>query len=143
MTLDVVEEGIKRAGINHVRFDGKVPQKERQAVIDKFRRDPSVQVMLLTLSCGAVGLTLTEASCAYLMEPHWNPTIEEQALARVHRLGQKNEVTTVRFFVRDTFEERVMKVQESKKDLASALFSAQDGNQAVSGSRLEWLCNLL
>lgn len=55
MTLDVVEEGIKRMGINHVRFDGKVPQKERQAVIDKFRRDPSVQVMLLTLSCGAVG----------------------------------------------------------------------------------------
>ena len=55
MTLDVVEEGIRQAGIQHVRFDGKVPQKERQTVIDRFRRDPSVKVMLLTLSCGAVG----------------------------------------------------------------------------------------
>ena len=67
-------------------------------------------------------LTLTEASYAYLMEPHWycfpptteerladdktrNPTIEEQALARIHRIGQKKEVTTIRFFVKDTFEE--------------------------------------
>lgn len=50
-------------------------------------------------------LTLTEASRAYLMEPHWNPTIEEQALARIYRIGQRREVTTVRFYIRDSFEE--------------------------------------
>lgn len=89
MSLDVVEAGLRQSQIKYLRFDGKVPQKERQGVIDSFRSDPMIQVMLLTLSCGAVGqvlsqlrmfrqltstllrLTLTEASCAFLMEPHW------------------------------------------------------------------------
>ncbi|KAI0883701.1 SNF2 family N-terminal domain-containing protein [Annulohypoxylon maeteangense] len=116
LTLDVVQAGLSNAGIRSTRFDGKVPQKDRQSVIDNFRADPSVRVMLLTLSCGAVGLTLTVASRAYLMEPHWNPTLEEQALARVHRLGQEKEVTT-----------QVMQVQESKKQLAGVLLSPHDG----------------
>lgn len=64
------------------------------------------------------------------MEPHWNPTIEEQALARIHRIGQMREVTTVRFYIRDSFEERVMEVQESKKNLAGVLLSGHDGGHA-------------
>ena len=59
-----------------------------------------------------------------------NPTIEEQALARIHRIGQTREVTTVRFYIRDSFEERVMEVQESKKNLAGVLLSGHDGGQA-------------
>ncbi|KAG7294426.1 hypothetical protein NEMBOFW57_004497 [Staphylotrichum longicolle] len=93
MTLNLVEMGLKEAGISYVRFDGKVRQRDRQAVIKKFRKDPTVQVFLLTLSCGAVG----------------NPTVEEQALARIYRIGQQKEVTTVRFFVEDTFEEVAIK----------------------------------
>ncbi|KAF2470906.1 putative SWI/SNF-related matrix-associated actin-dependent regulator of chromatin subfamily A member 3-like 3, partial [Lindgomyces ingoldianus] len=107
--------------IRSVRFDKKVPQTQRQSVITSFIQDPSLRVMLLMLSCGAVGwvhmlawkamrltflnLTVTEASRAYLMEPHWNPTIEEQALARIHRIGQTRQVTTVRFHIRHSFEE--------------------------------------
>ncbi|EHK42608.1 hypothetical protein TRIATDRAFT_224421 [Trichoderma atroviride IMI 206040] len=72
-------------------------------------------------------LTLTVASRAYLMEPHWNPTLEEQALARIHRIGQTQSVTTVRFYVRDSFEEQVMELQESKKSLAGVLLSPHDG----------------
>ncbi|KAI0466179.1 SNF2 family N-terminal domain-containing protein [Xylaria cf. heliscus] len=139
MTLDVVEQGLKQAGIGHLRFDGKVPPKERKGIIDKFRKDPTVKVLLLTLTCGAVGLTLTEASRAYLMEPHWNPTLEEQALARVHRLGQRKEVTTVRLYIRDTFEERVMELQKKKEDLAGLLLDSQAG----STEYLERLCGLL
>ncbi|KAH7014542.1 P-loop containing nucleoside triphosphate hydrolase protein [Microdochium trichocladiopsis] len=86
--------------------------------------------MLLTLSCGAVGLTLTAASRAYLLEPHWNPTLEDQALARVHRLGQERPVTTIRLYMRDSFEEEVMKIQESKWDLAGILLSPHDGTQS-------------
>ncbi|KAI1353446.1 SNF2 family N-terminal domain-containing protein [Xylaria sp. FL0043] len=139
MTLDVVEQGLEKANIERLRFDGKVPQKERKGIIDRFRKDPAVKVLLLTLTCGAVGLTLTEASRAYLMEPHWNPTMEEQALARVHRLGQKKEVTTIRFYVRDTFEERVMELQKKKEDLAGLLLDSQTGN----AEQLERLCGLL
>ncbi|KAI0971986.1 SNF2 family N-terminal domain-containing protein [Xylaria arbuscula] len=130
LTLDLVKVGLDQNSIGSVRFDGKVPQNERGAVINRFRTDPDARVMLLTLSCGAVGLTLTTASRAYLMEPHWNPTLEEQALARIHRLGQTKEVTTVRFFMRDSFEEEVMKVQDSKKQLASVLLSSHEGRSA-------------
>ncbi|KAM0541570.1 hypothetical protein ACHAO7_010466 [Fusarium culmorum] len=88
MTLDIVEAGLEQSSISSVRFDGKVPQRSRQKVVDNFRNDPSVRVMLLTLSCGAAG----------------NPTLKEQALARIHRIGQTQEVTTVRFFMRNSFE---------------------------------------
>ncbi|KAF2017851.1 hypothetical protein BU24DRAFT_432428 [Aaosphaeria arxii CBS 175.79] len=130
LTLDIIETGLKQAGIRCVRYDGKTPQAQRQPVLNEFKTDPSVRVILLTIQCGAVGLTLTEASRAYLMEPHWNPTIEEQALARIHRIGQTREVTTVRFYIRESFEERVMETQEFKKNLASVLFSGLDGGQA-------------
>ncbi|KAF4339742.1 alpha-1 6-mannosyltransferase subunit [Fusarium beomiforme] len=116
MTLDIVEAGLEQSSIPSVRFDGKVPQKDRQNLVDKFRNDPSIRVMLLTLSCGAAG-------------PR-NPTLEEQALARIHRIGQTRKVTTIRFFVRNSFEEQVMKVQESKKYLAGLCLSPHDNGRA-------------
>ncbi|OTA67438.1 hypothetical protein K449DRAFT_365300 [Hypoxylon sp. EC38] len=85
---------------------------------------------LNTVPGGVKCLTLTVASRAYLMEPHWNPTLEEQALARIHRLGQTKEVTTVRLYIRDSFEEQVMQVQESKKQLAGVLLSPHDSKNA-------------
>jgi SNF2 family DNA or RNA helicase len=63
------------------------------------------------------------------MEPHWNPTLEDQALARIHRLGQTREVTTVRFYIRDSFEEQVIEIQNAKKHLARVLLSPHDGGQ--------------
>ncbi|KAF2108636.1 SNF2 family N-terminal domain-containing protein [Lophiotrema nucula] len=144
LTLDVVKAGLMDAGIQSVRFDGKVPQKQRSEVLNQFKTDPNCRVLLLTLSCGAVGLTLTEASRAYLMEPHWNPTIEEQALARIHRIGQTREVTTVRFYIRDSFEETVMEVQKEKKNLAGLLkFDNDDGSVDDSLGALRKLRRLL
>ncbi|ETS86311.1 hypothetical protein PFICI_00139 [Pestalotiopsis fici W106-1] len=138
LTLDVVEAALEQAHLPCSRFDGKLPQKDRQGVVDRFRKDSSVRVMLLTLSCGAVGLTLTVASRAYLLEPHWNPTLEEQALARIHRLGQTQEVTTVRLYVRDSFEESVREVQKSKQQLANVLLSSHgEGQSDTSLSVLE------
>ncbi|CEJ82945.1 hypothetical protein VHEMI02983 [[Torrubiella] hemipterigena] len=132
LTLDLITSGLNAASIQSIRFDGKVAQKDRHTVLKKFRSDPSIQVMLLTLSCGAVGLNLTVASRAYLVEPHWNPTLEEQALARIHRLGQTKEVTTVRFYVKNSFEEEVMQMQESKRQLAGVFLSPHDGGDADS-----------
>ncbi|KAF0326651.1 WD domain-containing protein, partial [Colletotrichum asianum] len=109
LTLDIAENALQRAGIRTLRFDGKVSQKDRQAV--------------------SVLLYLTEASRAYLMEPHWNPNIEEQALARVHRIGQTREVTTVRLYMRDSFEKQVMEAQDTKKQLAGVLLSPHEGGQ--------------
>ncbi|KAF2441419.1 hypothetical protein P171DRAFT_474960 [Karstenula rhodostoma CBS 690.94] len=127
LTLDVVEAGLNEAGICNLRFDGRVSHAQRQPILDKFRTNAHANVLLITLQCGAVGLTLTEASRAYLMEPHWNPTVEEQALARIHRIGQTQEVTTVRFYIRDSFEEKIIAAQDAKKNLANILFSGHDG----------------
>ncbi|KAK6700392.1 hypothetical protein SNK05_013203 [Fusarium graminearum] len=144
MTLDIVEAGLEQSSISSVRFDGKVPQRSRQKVVDNFRNDLSVRVMLLTLSCGAAGLTLTVATRAYLMEPHWNPTLEEQALARIHRIGQTQEVTTVRFFMHNSFEHQVIKRQESKKYLAGLLLSPHDnGFGSENLGRLQELSYLI
>ncbi|KAL8327367.1 hypothetical protein RB597_003610 [Gaeumannomyces tritici] len=144
MTLDLIQAGLERAGMRYERFDGKVAQRHRDGVIKRFRKDPGVKVLLLTLSCGAAGLTLTEASTAFLMEPHWNPTVEEQALARIHRLGQKSEVKTVRFFVKDTFEERVLELQQSKRKLEGLLVAPQAEAGSYDGlSSLEDLRRLI
>jgi SWI/SNF-related matrix-associated actin-dependent regulator of chromatin subfamily A3 len=68
------------------------------------------------------------------MEPQWNPMMEEQALCRVHRMGQKKEVTTIRYRVRNSFEEKVVTIQERKKDLAALTFSNEKISEADVGS---------
>ncbi|KAM5528063.1 alpha-mannosyltransferase [Fusarium oxysporum f. sp. phaseoli] len=158
-TLELIENGLSQSGIQSIRFDGGVPPKDRMQVIKQFREHSSIRVLLLTLACGANGLTLTAASRAYIMEPQWNPSVEEQALARIHRIGQEREVTTVRFFVSDSFEEvyylaisrtsltraqNVMKKQESKKHLAGLLLSPHNNEQATENpERLHDLLSLI
>ncbi|OAA72939.1 SNF2-related protein [Akanthomyces lecanii RCEF 1005] len=144
LTLNVVAAGLQQAGIQFLRYDGSIAQKTRHETLELFKTDPLTRVLLLTFSCGAVGLTLTEASRAYLLEPHWNPTIEEQALGRIYRIGQEKEVTTVRLFVRDSFETHVMNVQQSKKDLAQVILAPHDGGLAdTSLERLQAKITLL
>jgi SWI/SNF-related matrix-associated actin-dependent regulator of chromatin subfamily A3 len=81
-TLDLIEKGLSRASITFTRYDGDTTPTNR-----------------------SLALNITAATRAYIMEPQWNPTVEEQALARVHRMGQTKEVTTIRFVMADTFEE--------------------------------------
>jgi SNF2 family DNA or RNA helicase len=84
----------------------------------------------MTISCASVGLDITAACRAYIMEPQWNPTVEEQALARVHRMGQTKEVTTVRYVMQGSFEERVVDTQHKKRELAELLLSP-DGHTGL------------
>ncbi|KAK3687801.1 SNF2 family N-terminal domain-containing protein [Podospora appendiculata] len=125
-TLDLTRIGLEQHGIQCVRFDGTVPQESRQGVVEQFRKDPKIRVMLLTLSCGAVGLNLTVASRAYLMEPHWNPTQEEQALARIHRMGQTQPVTTIRLHIKNSYEQNILDLQKDKTHLAGVILSQKN-----------------
>ncbi|OCL00503.1 uncharacterized protein K441DRAFT_651441 [Cenococcum geophilum 1.58] len=143
-TLDLIEQGLDQASISYVRFDGKVSPENRLIALDKFRREPMISVILMTISCASVGLDITAASCAYIMEPQWNPTVEEQALARIHRMGQTKEVTTVRFVMKGSFEEHVLKVQRRKRELEDLLLSQKPHTDAENGvNRLEYLHSLL
>lgn len=143
-TLDLVQSMLEQAPVPFVRVDGRVSSKKRGIAFDQFRDDPSIKVLLLSISCGAEGLNLTAATHAYLMEPQWNPTLEEQALARIHRLGQTKKVTTTRFIMKDSIEEHVVNVQNRKKSLADLLLSQEQLSMSdVNRTRLQQLRSLL
>ncbi|KAH7085094.1 SNF2 family N-terminal domain-containing protein [Paraphoma chrysanthemicola] len=131
-SLDMVERALRSelsCTVQSVRIDGKVPLDKRSHAIRQFHNDPTTRVILVTIGCGACGLDLTAASRVHLLEPQWNPSLEDQALARIHRLGQTRPVTTIRYIMTNSFEEHILKVQDRKKLLASTLLS--------SGSSLE------
>ncbi|OCL15076.1 hypothetical protein AOQ84DRAFT_279690 [Glonium stellatum] len=116
-TLDMIEVALSRASISFTRFDGQTSTQKRNKVIENFRSDPSVKVLLLTISCGAFG--------------------HAQALARIHRIGQTKPVTTVRFIIRNSFEEHVIKVQNQKKHLTDLLLSTKRTSESeLAQSRL-------
>ena len=104
-TLDIVQSALISSSITYTRFDGKVPPRKRETVLQTFREQMAINVLLISISCGGTGLDLTAASRVYLLEPQWNPMIEEQALNRVHRMGQTKDVTTIRYIMESSIEE--------------------------------------
>ena len=126
--LDLIEPALSREGISFLRFDGAMNQKARAAVLAEFAADSSldskatskgsksgVTVLLLSLRAGGVGLNLTVAKRVFMMDPWWSFAVEAQAIDRVHRMGQDQEVKVVRFIARESIEKRMLKVQERKK----------------------------
>ncbi|KAE9378355.1 hypothetical protein N431DRAFT_541839 [Stipitochalara longipes BDJ] len=104
-TLDLVQQILDVNEITYTRIDGKMSLAKRTEYMRLFQTDDTVRVILVSITCGGAGLDLTAASRAYLLEPQWNPMIEEQALCRVHRVGQQRKVTTIRYLMRGSFEE--------------------------------------
>ncbi|KAE8450534.1 hypothetical protein EG329_006265 [Mollisiaceae sp. DMI_Dod_QoI] len=116
--LDLIQLALQENGINYCRLDGKMSRTARGAAMENFRDDPSILVILVSITAGGLGLNLTAANKVYVMEPQYNPAAEAQAVDRVHRLGQKREVETVRYIMNDSFEEKMLELQEKKKKLA-------------------------
>ncbi|KAH8698038.1 SNF2 family N-terminal domain-containing protein [Phaeosphaeriaceae sp. PMI808] len=143
-TLDLVAKGLSQASVMYTRYDGNTTPANRSLALKSFRKNPGISVILMTISCAAVGLDITAASRAYILEPQWNPTVEEQALARVHRMGQTKEVTTIRLVMADTFEERVVETQQRKKELAELLLAPEQHTEPEhSLDRLRYFRSLL
>ena len=117
--LDLIQLALSENGIKYTRLDGKMSRTARGAALDAFRDDPSIIVILVSITAGGLGLNLTTANKVYVMEPQYNPAAEAQAVDRVHRLGQKREVETVRYIMNDSFEEKMLELQDKKKKLAS------------------------
>jgi SWI/SNF-related matrix-associated actin-dependent regulator of chromatin subfamily A3 len=89
----------------------------------------SPDVLFVSLKAGGVGINLTAASSVYMLDPWWNPAIEDQAMDRVHRLGQTRDVSVVRFCARDTIEERLFELQIRKRELAAAAFKKMSAKE--------------
>jgi SNF2 family DNA or RNA helicase len=100
---------LKNEGFKFVKLDGAMSRENRSTSIEKFKNDPSVTIFLISIKAGGVGLNLTTASRVYIVEPYWNPAVEQQAIDRVHRLGQRKPVEVVRLIVEDSIENKYMK----------------------------------
>lgn len=129
--LDLIERALDNVGITHTRLDGKMTRTARTAAMDAFRDDPSVQVILVSITAGGLGLNLTTGNSVYVMEPQFNPAAEAQAVDRVHRLGQKREVKTVRYIMRHSFEERMLNLQDKKTKLANLSLDDRDKTRVM------------
>jgi SNF2 family DNA or RNA helicase len=127
--LDLIEPHLQKSAIRYVRYDGGMRNDAREASLNSLRNDPKTRVLLCSLKCGSLGLNLTAASRVVLIEPFWNPFVEEQAIDRVHRLNQTVDVHVFKLTVGNTVEERIIELQEKKRELAKA---AIEGGKAVA-----------
>jgi SNF2 family DNA or RNA helicase len=127
--LDIVEPFLVSSGHKFTRYDGSMRNDLREASLNKLRTDRDCRVLLCSLKCGSLGLNLTAASRVVLLEPFWNPFVEEQAIDRVHRLNQTVDVVVYRLTIVNTVDERILALQEQKRKLAEA---AIEGGKALS-----------
>ena len=117
--LQFLAEALKAVG--PLQFHGRVPARERQAVLEQFRRDPTKHVILMSYGTGSVGLNLQFTNYVFLFDRWWNPAVEDQAINRAHRIGQRQPVFVTRFITPDTIEGRIAEVLDRKRQLFSEL----------------------
>lgn len=139
-TLDIIASGLGAHGLQYCRLDGTMTRASREEAISRLGKDAECKVMLVSLRAGGVGLNLTAARYVYLLEPYWNPAVEQQAVDRIHRIGQCREVMTVRYLVRNSVEERILEIQEEKQKLVEAAFrehGTRNPMEIINGSNAE------
>lgn len=116
------------------RIDGKVKPIDRQDIVEKFNKaNRGPTVMLLSLKAGGVGLNLVGANHLFLMDLHWNPALEQQAMDRIYRMGQKKDVFVHKFVCVNTIEEKVAVLQEKKMELSKSVL---EGGRKAAGQKL-------
>ena len=117
--LAIVKPILDREKIRYEYLDGSTT--DRQAHVERFQNDPDCPLFLISLKAGGLGLNLTAAEYVYLLDPWWNPAVEAQAIDRSHRIGQTQHVFAYRLITKDTVEEKVLALQNTKRDLANAI----------------------
>jgi SNF2 family DNA or RNA helicase len=122
--LEMIARALEHVG--PLQFHGRVPPKERQIILDRFQSDADKHVMLMTYGTGSVGLNLQFANYVFLFDRWWNPAVEDQAINRAHRIGQKEPVIVTRFITQRTIEMKIAHVLEKKRELFNELICQND-----------------
>lgn len=122
--LDLIKEELQKRNISFEYLTGQT--KNRAKKVNEFQENENVRVFLISLKAGGTGLNLTEADYVYLVDPWWNPAVENQAIDRCYRIGQKKNVIAVRLICPNTVEEKIMKLQQSKTQLANDLITTDN-----------------
>jgi SNF2 family DNA or RNA helicase len=120
--LKIIKQWLTRQGIKHEVLTGQT--KNRQEAVERFNTDESIPVFLVSLKAGGTGLNLTGADFVIHYDPWWNPAAEDQATDRVHRIGQTKNVFVYRLITRGTVEEKIIRLQNQKRDLVDSIISA-------------------
>ncbi|KAI0148355.1 DNA repair protein RAD5 [Xylariaceae sp. FL1272] len=139
--MSLIEPALQKANIRFLRMDGSVNQKTRAAILKEFAESNKFTILLISLRAGGVGLNLVQAKRVYMMDPWWSFAVEAQAIDRVHRMGQEDEVKVYRFICKDSVEERMLKVQDRKKFIATSLGMMTDEEKRLQ--RVEDIKELL
>ncbi|KAH3674290.1 hypothetical protein WICPIJ_009601 [Wickerhamomyces pijperi] len=130
--LDIMEEVISLESSTKVlKFHGKLSMEKRSQVLKEFKEtkvssSTQITVLLLSLKAGGVGLNLTEANTAFMCDPWWSPSVEDQAIDRIHRIGQQNNVKVIRFIMEGSIEEKMLKIQERKRTIGEAVEAEEE-----------------
>ena len=125
--LGLIKEKLKENNIPFEYFDGSTTATEREGAIQNFQNNDECRVFLISLKAGGVGLNLTAADYVYIVDPWWNPAVEQQAIDRTHRIGQTKNIFAYRMICMDTIEDKILQLQERKKTLAKELIADEAG----------------
>ena len=139
--LDLLHKPLEQINVKFDRYDGSMSATERRDTINRFTTTDN-KVLLVSLKCGSLGLNLTCANHVILMDPWYNPTVENQAIDRVHRIGQKRDVNVHRIVIKDSIEDRILQLQDKKQRLADSVlkdsgvigFGCSSGGSSISSS---------
>jgi non-specific serine/threonine protein kinase len=125
--LALIKQKLTDLNIKFEYFDGSTSAPDREKAIQSFQNNDEVRVFLISLKAGGVGLNLTAADYVYIVDPWWNPAVEQQAIDRTHRIGQTKNIFAYRMICKDTIEDKIMQLQERKRTLAKELITDDDG----------------
>lgn len=125
--LGLIREKLKELGVEHEYFDGSTSAVDREKAIQRFQNDENCRVFLISLKAGGVGLNLTAADYVYIVDPWWNPAVEQQAIDRTHRIGQTKNIFAYRMICKDTIEDKILQLQDRKRVLAKDLITDDEG----------------
>ncbi|WP_332734041.1 SNF2-related protein [Flavihumibacter sp.] len=125
--LALIRKKLEELGVDYEYFDGSTSAIDREKAIQRFQKDDNCRVFLISLKAGGVGLNLTAADYVYIVDPWWNPAVEQQAIDRTHRIGQTKNIFAYRMICKDTIEDKILQLQDRKRVLARDLIADDEG----------------
>jgi hypothetical protein len=125
--LALAKQELDKQNMAYCYLDGSTKADQRKEAVHQFQTNDDIKIFLLSIKAGGVGLNLTKASYVYLLDPWWNPAVEQQAIDRAHRIGQTNKIFAYKMICKDSVEERIVELQNKKKQIANELISEDAG----------------
>jgi SNF2 family DNA or RNA helicase len=124
--LDIYKKHFDNKGWKYAYLDGSLTNEQRQKAVTEFQQNEDITYFLISLKAGGLGLNLTTADYVFITDPWWNPAVERQAVDRSHRIGQSKTVFNYKFITKDTVEEKILALQERKKELADNIITTEE-----------------